>query len=294
MRVLVTGSRGLLGSAIRRVGSDYAEYELISDPPGDLRDLRIAAELIQACRPDAVIHCAAKVGGIKKNRSCPEGLLFDNLTITGNMIHAASQAGVARFVAFGSNCMYGDVPELRTDNIHVGEPFGDNRAYGFAKRMVDLHLEAARTQYRMKTLYVVPVSMFGPGDNFNLEDSHVIPALIHKCFLAQDELRIWGDGSAIREVVFVDDVARAVLGLLGADEPRVVLGSGQFVSVKEMAETIAKEMKFGGRIVCENDNAGGQRIRPPAQRFPFNVTPFGVAIQKTCEWFKANYPHLRK
>jgi GDP-L-fucose synthase len=283
-----------MGSAFRRLSPGVSTHEFVFAPHGDLRNPAVVEEILKTARPDCVIHCAAKVGGVKKNRDCPEEMFFDNVVMTANLIHAAARTGVKRFVAFGSNCMYGEVPELLPTNIHTGEPYVNNRAYGFAKRMVEVHLVAARAQYGMKTTYVVPVSMYGPEDNFSLEDAHVIPSLIHKCFLARDEFRVWGDGSAVREVVFSEDVARVVLQLLDSDRDRVVVGSGQFVSVKEMAETIARQMDFRGRIVWETDKPGGQKTRPPAQALNFAYTPFEEGVRLTCQWFREAYPQVRK
>lgn len=293
MRILVTGSRGLLGSAFRRTAPEYQGHDFVFDPVLDLRVPEQARALLEETRPEGVIHCAAKVGGVKLNQEQPETMFHDNILLSANMIHHAALLGVKKFVAFGSNCAFGDVPELRPDNIQVGEPYASNRAYGYAKRMTAIHLTAAREQYGMATQYVVPVSMFGPNDNFNLQNAHVIPALIHKCYLARDELPVWGDGSAEREVVYAEDVARVVLDLLGKDVPSAVIGSGQCVSVRAMAEAVARHMDFRGKIVWKSEQPGGQKLRPPARIYPFSFTPFEEAVRRTCNWFKDNYRHAR-
>lgn len=294
MIVLVTGAKGLLGSAIRRVSGEYPQHGFVFSSDLDLRDGANCRRLLEEHRPECVIHCAAKVGGYEKNRTSPEELFYDNVVMAAQLFHAAAQAGVKHLVGFGSNCMYGEVEELRTDNIHVGEPFANNRAYGFAKRMIDVHLDAVGMQYGIQTHYIVPVSMYGPEDNFHLHDAHVIPALIHKCYLARDSLAVWGDGEAVREVVFSEDVARIVLGRLGQPSSKLVIGSGQHVSIRTMVETIGEALGFRGRIVWQTDKPSGQKRRPPAQPFPYPYTPFPEGIRRTCQWFRDHYPHVRK
>lgn len=295
MRVLVTGSQGLLGSAIRRLSPTARGHHFLFDEhKADLRSAQQTRSLLAEVRPDCIIHCAARVGGVKLNRDAPETMFHDNVLVNANLIHQAAEAGTKKIIAFGSNCSYGDVAELRVDNIHVGEPFPNNRPYAYAKRMLDVQLEAARKQYGIATTYVVPVSMFGPGDNFDLEEAHVIPALIHRCFLARDELPVWGDGSAVREVVYSEDVARIVLDLVDQPVERVVIGSGLFVSVREIAETIARHMQFQGKISFDSTKPAGQRIRPPAARYPFAFLSFDEGIKRTCAWFQENYTRARK
>lgn len=282
MKILVTGSDGLLGNAFKKIGN------FTFDSVFDLLSPKKTKLLFEVYQPEIVIHCAALVGGVKRNKEQTEEMYYENMVMNANVVHYAAKFGVKKFVGFGSNCAFAD--EINETSIHCGQPYRNNQSYGYAKRMLDIHLQAAKDQYGMDYMYVVPVSMFGPHDNFNLDNAHVIPSLIHKCY-TEEKLSVWGDGSPIREVVFAEDVAKIVMDNLEKKQ-YLIIGSGQQVSIKQMADTIAGH--FHKPIVWEKDKPQGQIHRTPAKKYDYAYTPFKDAIIKTCEWFKENYPNIRK
>lgn len=291
MKVLVTGN-GLLGTAIRKFAVDFIYAERF----WDLRQSKKAEWLVQTYKPEVIIHTAARVGGVKLNSEKPETMFYDNFVITSNLIHYAATNGVKKFIGFGSTCTFdGEINEERTQD---GKPFKNNYAYGYAKRMVEIHLMAAKEQYGMDYSYYVPCSLYGPNDLFNLDEAHVIPSLIHKFYLG--EMKVWGDGTPLREVMFAEDLAKIVLELIDKDTGTVVVGNGQEVSVKEMADTIAKELKCDKEIEWTG-NEKGQKRREMVNAAKlkgllpdFKFTSFQDGIKKTVNWFVENYPEVRR
>jgi GDP-L-fucose synthase len=295
---MVTGADGLLGSALRRVRIEMPECAwTFVGRDRDLCDAEQVARLFADVQPTHVIHAAARVGGFQKNHDAPEEMFHANVLMNTLVIHQAAVSGVRHFIGFGSNCMFDpNLSELTTENIHHGAPYANNAAYGFAKRMIDIHLDAAQRQYGMQTTYLVPPSMYGPHDNFSLRDGHVVASLIHKCALArqkgEDFIRVWGDGTPIREVAFSEDIARIALGCFETAPRRLVISSGQELSIKEMAETIANIMGIK-HLVWETDKPAGQLRRPTAAVHPYPFTPFAEGIRKTCAWFADTFPRIR-
>ena len=270
-RVTVTGGGGFVGrhvvAALRRAGvwtpfvPRRADYDLTHPDP--------VARMYADGQPEIVIHLAARVGGIAANQRSPGSFVHDNLMMGALVLDGARRAGVDRFVAVGTVCAYPAAPPtpFREDDLWAGLPEPTNAPYGLAKRLLLTQCQAYRAEYGLDAVYVIPTNLYGPGDHFDLETSHVIPALIRKMVDAQesgaDEVICWGDGTPTRDFLHVADAADAIVEAatapLGAAP--VNLGSGTEVSIKVLAEAIAEATGYGGRIVWDDSRPGGQRRR---------------------------------
>ena len=296
-KVLVTGAGGLLGYALQQIAPQYPEYEWIfvtRKMMGDLSSPTRVRLMFDAYNPEYVIHTAARVGGIHINSEHPEKMYYENIIMNAAMVHESSIRNIHKFIGFGSTCAYSDQEtELRDDNIHAGEPYHMNYGYGYAKRMMDVHLQTARKEYGLDYTYVIPCTMFGENDLFDTKNGHVIASLIVKASLP--ELRVWGDGSARRQVIYSKDLASIVVGLLKSSKRRVLVGSPDEVSIKDMVNSIIKHMDFRGKTVWETDKPNGQLRRPLVKPYcDCKFTPFDTAIQQTCKWYRDNLNHIRQ
>lgn len=299
-RILVTGSTGLVGRCF--TGDKFIRATLC-----DLTDPIQTDNLFRSVKPDAVIHCAAKVGGLKANMTQKGDFFYQNIMMNTNVIEASRKHGVQKLVAFLSTCVFPDDVEypLNPSKIHLGKPHFSNDAYAYAKRMADVQIQAYREQFGLNYFSVVPTNIYGPGDNYDLENGHVVPTLIHKFYLAKQsggDVKIWGTGSPLREFVYSEDVALLTEKLLfnyeGSDP--VIISTSQEFSIKELAETIAEIIEFEGEIVFETEKPDGQ-LRKPSDNsvirslFPdFSFTPLRAGLEKSIQWFIQNYPNVRK
>jgi GDP-L-fucose synthase len=301
-RVVVTGGAGFLGSfvveALRRHGA--RDLFVPRSREYDLRREADIARMLATARPDVVIHLAAVVGGIGANRENPGRFFYDNLIMGAQLIEGARQAGVAKFVAIGTVCSYpkfAPVP-FREEDLWNGYPEETNAPYGLAKKMLLVQSQAYREQYGFNSIFLLPVNLYGPRDNFDPSSSHVIPALIRKCVEAQDtgapEIVVWGTGRATREFLYVEDAAEAIV--LAAErydgsEP-VNLGAGAEVAITDLVSLIAKHTGFTGRIVWDASKPDGQPRRMldtdrAAKYFGFVAkTSFEDGLRKTIKWYR--------
>jgi GDP-L-fucose synthase len=247
-----------------------------------------------------ILHLAARVGGIGANRDHPADFFYDNLMMGTELMHQAWQRGTGKFVALGTVCAYPKftpVPFME-DDLWNGYPEETNAPYGLAKKMLLVQAQAYRQQYGFDAIFLLPVNLYGPGDNFNPATSHVIPALIRKCFEAQErgenEIVVWGDGSPTREFLYVEDAAEGIL--LAAEkyngaEP-INLGSGNEISIKDLVGMISRLTGFNGKLVWDVSKPNGQPRRgldvSRAEKYlGFRaVTPFEVGLRQTIEWYK--------
>lgn len=303
--ILVTGGDGLVGSALRRLGEPNLVFASKKD--ADLTDFRATKKLFEKVRPSAVIHLAAKVGGVGGNSKHPGGYFRDNILINTNVLEAARLAGTGKLVSFLSTCIFPDPAEypLNERDLHKGPPHPSNFGYAYAKRMLEVGSRAYRAEWGCNFVTVVGTNIYGPGDNFSLENGHVVASLIHKCFLAKQnktDFVLWGSGKPLREFVFSEDIARLALwALKNYDEPSpLILSSGIETSTKTLAETIAKKMKFEGKIAFDSSKPDGQYRKPSdttklKKYLPdFRFTPLEEGAKKTVEWFEEHYPNVRK
>ena len=302
-RVMVTGGGGFLGKAVvARLQEAGATTVFV--PRSAEYDLRTADGIRQALidgRPDIVIHLAAVVGGIGANRENPGRFFFDNAIMGIQLIEEARLAGISKFVTIGTVCSYpkfAPVP-FSEDDLWNGYPEETNAPYGLAKKMLLVQSQAYREQYGFNAINLIPVNLYGPGDNFDPKSSHVIPALIRKCVEARDSgadhIDVWGTGSASREFIYVDDAAAGiVLGAERYDGPEPInLGTGQEITIRDLVTRVAKHTGFTGEVRWDASKPDGQPRRSlntarARERFGFGAsTPFDVGLAETVRWYTA-------
>ena len=300
--VLVTGGAGFLGSAlVRTLEQRGLAKENIRVPRSRDLDLRQWENCVEAVRDvDLVIHLAAKVGGIGYNMANPGSLFYDNAVMGIQLMEAARQAGVRKFVAVGTICAYPKFTPIpfREENLWEGYPEETNAPYGLAKKMLLVQAQAYRQQYGFNAIYLLPVNLYGPGDNFDPASSHVIPALIKKFVEAvetgAESVEVWGTGSASREFLYVDDAAEGIaLAAERYDRPDPVnLGAGFEITIRDLATLIADLTGFTGEIVWDTTKPDGQPRRCLAvsraeQEFEFRAkTSFEDGLKATVEWYR--------
>ena len=302
--VCVTGGAGFLGSFIleklaqRGVKNIFVprieDYDLVKHDD--------ILRMLDDAQPDLIIHLAALAGGIGANQSRPADFFYINLMMGVQLMHEAWKSGVDKFVAIGSICAYPKFTPLpfREENLWVGYPEETNAPYGLAKKMLLVQAQAYREQYDFNAIYLLPVNLYGPRDNFNLENSHVIPALIRKYIEAQEQGKkqvvLWGDGSPTREFLYAEDAAEGIL--LAADRYNgrdpVNLGSGNEISIKDLAHLIAELTEFKGEIIWDTSKPNGQPrraldVRKADAYFGFRAQmPFEEGLRRTIAWFREN------
>ncbi len=305
MNVLVTGGAGFLGSAlVRTLEGRGLLREQIRVPRSRDLDLRRWDDCVAAVEGvDLVIHLAAKVGGIGYNMENPGSLFYDNAIMGIQLMEAARQAGVEKFVAVGTICAYPKFTPVpfREEDLWNGYPEETNAPYGLAKKMLLVQAQAYRQQYGFNAIYLLPVNLYGPGDNFDPASSHVIPALIKKFVEAVDEGResveVWGTGAASREFLYVDDAAEGIaLAAERYDKPEPVnLGAGFEITIRDLAGLITDLTGFTGEIVWDVTKPDGQPRRcldvSRAEReFGFRArTGFEDGLRKTVEWYRGEW-----
>jgi GDP-L-fucose synthase len=301
-RVCVTGGAGFLGSFV--VGKLHERgVKDVFIPRIEDYDLVNQADIIRMmsdAKPDMIIHLAANVGGIGANMEHPAEFFYQNLMMGVQLMHESWKANIAKFVAIGTICAYPKITPIpfKEENLWDGYPEETNAPYGLAKKMMLVQAQAYRQQYGYNAIFLLPVNLYGPRDNFNPSSSHVIPALIRKCIEAQDagvdQLVVWGDGSPTREFLFVEDAAEGILmasELYNGDEP-VNLGSGQEISIKDLALLIAEETGYQGELVWDASKPNGQPRRAldtsrATDYFNFTAqTNFREGLRKTIAWYR--------
>jgi GDP-L-fucose synthase len=302
-RVMVTGGAGFLGQHVLAKLREHGatQIEIADRDRYDLRQLDDIRRALKECKPDLIIHLAARVGGIGANREHPAEFFYDNLTMSVPLLHESWVAGVEKFVALGTVCAYPKFTPVpfKEEDLWNGYPEETNAPYGLAKKMLLVQSQAYRQQYGFNSIFLLPVNLYGPGDNFNPESSHVIPALIKKCVDAKergdDRIEVWGDGSPTREFLYVEDAAEGIV--LAAerynDSEPVNLGSAFEISIKDLVETIARHTDFTGKIVWDKSKPNGQPRRKldisrAEQSFGFkSQTSFEEGLRRTVEAYAA-------
>jgi len=300
-RVCVTGGAGFLGTRLverlERSGCREIFVPLVEDY--DLVDIEAVRRMYDDAEPDVVIHLAAVVGGIGANREHPGEFFYKNLMMGVQLIHEAMLRKVEKFVAIGTICAYPKFTPVpfREDDLWSGYPEETNAPYGLAKKMLLVQAQSYRAEYGMNAIYLLPVNLYGPGDNFDLETSHVIPALIRKCVEAvrsrADEVILWGDGSPTREFLYVDDAAEGIVAAAERynDPDPVNLGSGLEISIRDLATKIADVTGFSGTITWDTSKPNGQPRRcldtsRARERFGWEArVPFDEGLRRTVEWY---------
>ena len=301
----VTGGRGFLGRPVMRLLEDAgAGVDTFSSRDYDLTRQSDVARMYKNLRPQVVIHLAARVGGIGANRDNPGRFFYDNAIMGIELIEQARHHDVEKFVQVGTVCSYPKFAKVpfSEDDLWNGYPEETNAPYGLAKKMLLVQAQAYREQYGLHAIYLIPVNLYGPQDNFDLHTSHVVPALIRKCLEARDAgrktLEVWGTGKPTREFLYVEDAARGiVLGAERYDKPEPVnLGTSEEISIRDLVSLVAEMTGFEGEIVYDGSKPDGQprrklNVERARREFGFVAeVPFRVGLERTIEWFKANRP----
>lgn len=301
-RVCVTGGAGFLGSFVTAKLHERGAADVFI-PTIEKYDLVQAAsirQMLEDSKPDIIIHLAAQVGGIGANREHPAEYFYNNLMMGVQLMHEAWLRGVEKFVALGTICAYPKFTPIpfREEDLWNGYPEETNAPYGLAKKMMLVQSQSYRQQYGYNSIFLMPVNLYGPRDNFNPASSHVIPALIRKCLEAidsgADTIEVWGDGSPTREFLYVEDAAEGILlasEKYNSSEP-VNLGSGMEISIKDLVELIARLTGFAGHIRWETSKPNGQprrrlNVERAEQEFGFRAqVNFEEGLRRTIDWYR--------
>ncbi len=303
-RIVVTGGAGFLGQVVTAQLKENGCREIFipRSKEYDLRDKAAIQRMLKDARPDMILHLAAVVGGIGANQKNPGKFFYDNIMMGVQLIEEARLFGVKKLVAIGTICAYPKFTPVpfKEDDLWIGYPEETNAPYGLAKKMLLVQSQAYRQQYGFNSIFLLPVNLYGPADNFSPDSSHVIPALIKKCVDAQNKderaITVWGTGEASREFLYVDDAARGIL--LAAekyDQPDPVnLGAGFEITIKDLVRLIVEETGFKGEIIWDRTRPDGQPRRQldvtrAHEQFGFRAeVPFREGIRKTVAWYRAN------
>jgi GDP-L-fucose synthase len=304
MKLLVTGSNGLVGSALRELVDGDVYFATRSD--GDLTDYEVTRELFDRVRPTRVIHLAAMVGGIGGNLMHSGDFFRSNILINTNVLDAAREVGVEKLVSYMSTCVFPNEATypLTVEQLHLGPPHPSNFGYAYAKRMLEVQSRAYRAQWGMNYVVLIPTNIYGPHDNWNLTEGHVVPALIHKCYLAMqsgDPLVVWGSGKPLREFVYSRDIAALSLWAAAEyeSETPLILTSGIEISIRDLVDSVVNAMGFEGEVVFDSEKPDGQTRKPSSaeplhELLPsFEFTDLQDGIAATVQWFVERFPNVR-
>jgi GDP-L-fucose synthase len=320
MKILITGPNGLCGSAIKEevlkqnvsssgnhlIQTSNHDFFFCGREFSDLTKANEVEFLFDSINPDYVIHTAARVGGIGGNEAMHEEFFYDNLSINLNIIRNCVTHHVKKLFAFSSVCVFPDSLEiLEEDKMHTGPVFESNFAYGYAKRMVDVHIRAAEKQYKVKNwVSFIPGNIFGKHDMFSIQYGHIIPSLMHKLYIAKRDgssFNVWGDGQSYREFIYVNDLARVILTLIEKDNlPNKIIVSGRNeYKIEDIVNILVETSDFKGEVKYDTEKPNGQRRRPSSKTVidsllpDFEYTNIRTGLQDTWQWFIDNYPNVR-
>lgn len=289
------------------VGSTIYGGIKLSTNDVDLKNWKLTLDLFNYFKPKEVIHCAARVGGLGNNMNHKGEFFYENIMINTNVLEACRLSGVKKVVSFLSTCVFPcDIEYPLTEKkIHLGEPHSSNYPYAYAKRMLDVQSRSYNEQYDTNYVCVIPTNIYGPHDNFSIDNGHVLPSIIHKCYLAKQnntDLKVWGSGTPLREFIYSEDVAKLsewALDNYEEQEP-IIFSTSQEISIKDVVDIIIDKFNFRGNVVWQTDKPDGQ-FRKPSDNSKllsylpdFEFTPIEDGIEKTVDWFINNYENSRK
>jgi GDP-L-fucose synthase len=309
MRILVTGGNGLVGSAIKTIADKY-NYEFIftSSIQCDLTNWEQTINYFEIIKPYFVIHLAANVGGLFKNLSQKVDMFEYNLLININVLRASHQLKVKKLIACLSTCIFPDKTTYPIDEtmVHLGPPHYSNETYAYSKRMLEINCKAYREQYGDNFICVIPTNIYGPNDNFNLLDAHVIPALIHKCYLAvqsNEQFEVSGSGKPLRQFIYSEDLAILIMLVLEKynDSESIILSTSDEISIGDISKIIAKKFNYTNKLVFNTLKSDGQFKKTASNAKLINLidnnfkfTEINNGLEITIDWFYKNYNCLRK
>lgn len=303
-RILVTGSAGLLGTAIKKILKEDVYFATRED--ADLTNYEATKALFRFVKPTHVINLAAAVGGIGGNMQHSGEYFRNNVMMNINVLEAAREAKVDKLISYMSTCVFPDKTEypLRVENLHNGAPHPSNFGYAYAKRMLEVQSSAYRQEWNCNYIVLIPTNMYGSNDNWSIQNGHVIPSLIHKIYHAKKDkkpLKVWGSGKPLREFVYAKDIAKLSVWALdnyNSDKP-LILSSGIEITIKDLVVKVANIMEFKQSIIFDADKPDGQYRKPSdttelAKLLPnFKWTPIDKGLDETIKWFLKKYPNVR-
>ena len=305
-KILVTGGTGMVGNCFKDFDTEH-DFILVGSGDYDLKSPAETHFMFKDHKPDTVIHLAAKVGGVKGNTEYVADFYKDNILINTNVLSSAKEHEVGKLVSLLSTCVYPDKAKypLTPDQFHNGAPHKSNFGYAYSKRMLDVYSRALRQQYGCNFICAVPNNLYGIRDNFDLENGHVIPAIIRKVYDAKlkDHTPVfWGDGSALREFTYASDISKILLYLLANydGEKPVNIGTTEERSIKSVVHTICSCLDYTGDVIWDESKPSGQARKPSSNQKLLDLgwnkkdyTSFEEGIRLTCDWYKENYPNVR-
>ena len=310
MKVLVTGGSGMVGSAIKKISSEYDyQFLFLSSKDCDLTNYEDTKKLFSLQKPDYVIHLAACVGGLFKNMNFKVDMLEKNLLINYNVLKCSHKFKVKKVVSCLSTCIFPDKTTypINEEMLHDGPPHNSNDAYAYAKRMLEIHSKAYQEQYGDNFVCVVPTNIYGPNDNYSLEDGHVIPALIHRCYLNKqnnEKFKIRGTGKPLRQFIYSEDLAKLMMWVMEEYEEKetIILSVGEKdeVSIAEVATHIAKTYEYDHMMEFDTSYSDGQfkktadNTKLMSLYGDYQFVGMESGIKKSIEWFVKNYDSCRK
>ena len=310
MKVLITGSSGLVGSAIKKISSNYPyDFIFVTSKDADLTDYKQTWRLFEKHHPDYVIHLAACVGGLFKNMNQKVDMFEKNTLINFNVVKYSHDFKVKKLICCLSTCIFPDKTTypINETMLHNGPPHHSNDAYAYAKRMLEIHCKTYQEQYDDNFICVIPTNIYGPNDNYNLNDGHVIPALTHRCYLAKQEnkpFKVLGSGTPLRQFIYSEDLAKLFMWTLENYKERESLilsvGEKNEVSIKKVATEIAKSFNYEHMMEFDKTYSDGQYKKTADNTKLMNLigkfefTSIENGIKKNTEWFINNYDNARK
>lgn len=299
-RILITGKSGTVGSNLS-FGFGYPSSRF------NLQSFLETVSMIKESRPDTIVHCAAKVGGLLEHMNKRYSMFYDNLLINSNVIHAAQQCGVKRVLSMLSSCIFAeDISRPSNEHdIYTGEPFLIHQPYGHSKRILEFQSRMCYEEFGLVYNCIIPTNIYGVNDNFNLETGHVVAVLIHKCYLAQKNnlpFVVWGDGNQERQFLYVSDVANCIEWALDnyLEKEPIVLCNNVTIKIKEIVDLIVRRLDFKGKVIFDTSKPAGQKNRHLdgdkllSIRSGYSFVTIEDGINKTVDWFVQNYETARK
>lgn len=308
-RILVTGGRGLVGSAINKIADKYNyNFLFVNSSHCDLTDLKQTISLFKDYSPDYVIHLAARVGGLFKNMNEKVEMYEENTLINMNVLKACHEIKVKKCISCLSTCIFPDKTSypINENMLHNGAPHSSNDCYAYAKRMLEVQSRAYNEQYGENFVCIIPTNIYGPHDNFNLNDAHVIPALIHKCYLSKqngEDFVVMGSGTPLRQFIYSEDLAELIMFVLEKydEKDSIILSVSEKeeVSIKTVATLIARAFDYEDRIVFDTTKSDGQYKKTADNSklmslLDYNFKSIEEGITESVDWFNKNYSTLRK